>query len=161
MIIKHKLLASTALIGALLLAGTASAQQNQGHHGRPGQHNRYVAKADANKDQALSREEVVVAETKRFDRLDANHDGKIDKDEFAKAHRKTKEQRRETAFNRVDADRDGVVSKDEWLAGATKRFSAHDRSADGKVSKEDRPRHKGAHHRSGRAAPAGGDRKAE
>jgi len=162
MIIKHKLLASTALIGALLIAGTAQAQQNQGQHGRPGHHGRYVAKADANKDQALSHDEVIAAENKRFDRIDANHDGKIAKDEFVNPRGKAnnKGQRREAAFNKVDANHDGAISKDEWMAGVEKRFTAHDRNSDGKVSKGDKQQAKRAH-RPVRGAPVGSEEKAE
>jgi Ca2+-binding EF-hand superfamily protein len=148
MIIKHKLLASAAMVGVMLVAGTAAAQQQYQDNSRARHHSRNVAKADSNHDRALSKDEVVAAETRRFDRLDVNHDGQVDKSEFNKAHKKQNSQRRDAAFNRVDVNHDGVVSKDEWLAGVEKRFAAHDRNSDNKVSGEDRRGQKRVHHRS-------------
>ncbi len=68
----------TALLAFGLCAGTASAKGKNGHKGR-----------DADGDGLVSLEEfTAVAKnaekaTKRFEKMDANHDGKIDKTEKA------------------------------------------------------------------------------
>ena len=41
-----------------------------------------MARADANHDGVVTREEVVAQATQRFDRLDVNHDGKLDQSEL-------------------------------------------------------------------------------
>jgi hypothetical protein len=143
---KHKLFASTALLAVALMTGAALAQQSETAHGHRSHHvARAIAKADADKDGALSHAEFVAAHEKRFVRLDANRDGKIDRGEFLRGRDKTerKEQRREAAFKNADANQDGVVNREEWMALADKRFTTHDRNADGKLTKDGRARAKG------------------
>ncbi len=53
----------------------------------------------------------------RFDRVDANHDGKLDRAD-AEARRS---QRIAQRFDRIDTDRNGAISKDEFAAAEARR----------------------------------------
>jgi Ca2+-binding EF-hand superfamily protein len=89
-------------------------------------------KLDTNKDHALSLEEFQIRPDMRsehreleFDRADANHDGKVTREE---ATQTAKER-----FERVDADHDGVITRaelDAHLAKMANMAHAHQRGAD-------------------------------
>jgi Ca2+-binding EF-hand superfamily protein len=138
---KHKLLAAAALLAVGLIPDQAIAQQDRPlQESRDPRRGRAIAKADVDQNGALSHAEFVAAHEKRFFRIDANRDGKIDRGEFIRTRDKTerKIQNRETAFKNADANQDGVVTKEEWMALADKRFAARDRNADGRLAKDDR-----------------------
>ena len=80
-------------LAALAIAGTAMAEQTWG----PGKRDATVTRADA-----LAR----AAQT--FDRLDVNHDGKIDPAD--------REAMRAAMFDRIDSNKDGQISRAEFLA---------------------------------------------
>ena len=46
-----------------------------------------MMRADANGDGVITRQEVIDQATKRFDRMDLNHDGKLDQSELQQAGR--------------------------------------------------------------------------
>lgn len=93
-----------------------------------------------------------------FDRLDANHDGKITRDEFGKARQIRIEQRvmadgqrREVRvirrgggmmvaamFQRADANHDGRVSLVEATGAALQHFDMMDANRDGRITPEER-----------------------
>lgn len=84
-------------------------------------------------------EDVLKRVNRRFDRLDRNQDGVIDKDELS-GNRPAKiafEQRRRMHI--LDTNKDGVVSKEEFLAKSQKRFAMLDLNGDGKINAEDFP----------------------
>lgn len=84
-------------------------------------------------------EDVLKRVNRRFDRLDLNKDGVIDKAELS-GNRPAKiafEQRRRMHI--LDTNKDGAVSKEEFLAKSQKRFSMLDLNGDGKISAEDFP----------------------
>jgi Ca2+-binding EF-hand superfamily protein len=64
---------------------------------------------------------VQASNAKRFSRLDKNHDGKVDRGEFAQSQTRY--------FERLDRNRDGVVTRDEFYAGR-RTASAHHRKPD-------------------------------
>lgn len=80
-------------VAALALSGTA-----------------YAAPADAPRDGVTTRAEAQARAERMFERLDVNHDGKID--------RADREERRATRlnarFDRLDADHDGQISRAEF-----------------------------------------------
>lgn len=88
---------------------------------------------------ARSLDKVLRRVGERFDRLDANVDGVLDRDELAgkKAERITFKQRRR--MHVLDTNKDGSVSKEEFLAERTARFSMIDLNGDGKITAEDLP----------------------
>lgn len=54
---------------------------------------------------------------KMFSKVDANHDGKVDKDEAAKQTKGPFSKK----FDVIDANKDGVVTLDEWNAFLSKK----------------------------------------
>jgi len=84
-------------------------------------------------------EDVLKRVNRRFDRLDLNKDGVIDKNELS-GNRPAEiafEQRRR--MHVLDTNKDGVVSKEEFLAKSQKRFAMLDLNGDGKITAEDFP----------------------
>lgn len=107
-----------ALIAATLLPAAAQAQD------RPARPDPF-ARADANGDGTVSRDEMLVEATASFDRFDANKDGKLSTDERPARGmgRGEGELTREAAllqatnrFDRVDANKDGKLDKAELEA---------------------------------------------
>ncbi len=84
-----------------------------------------------------------------FDRLDANHDGVISRQEFIAAHSRMREHRSammhgnamgmaEHMFEMSDLNHDGRVSLEEAQAAALARFDRADLNHDGKLTPEER-----------------------
>ena len=85
----------------------------------------------------------------QFGRMDANHDGKVDRaeaDKFQAAARAAQDQRRKqvigAAFAKIDANKDGQISRQEFEAAKTPKapaagqnawFDANDIDKNGKV----------------------------
>ncbi len=80
------------------------------------------ARMDANKDGALSEEEMKPREdraARMIEKMDADKDGKISKAEFdaAVAERGSKHaERKQEMFQKMDTNGDGVISQEEWDA---------------------------------------------
>jgi len=123
-----KQLIPVAALCATLLAGSALASQDH-------QRRDPLARADANGDGVVTREEMLADVDARFAKLDANHDGKITADErqvFAEGSRGGR------MMGRTDANGDGAVTLDEQHAQANKRFDRIDTNHDGKIDQAER-----------------------
>ena len=102
---KTAIIASALVVSGGLIAGLATAASFPGHKGF-GHHGKINAlKLDSNKDGALSQEELLSHNTKRFTRLDSNEDGSISKDEF--------NGRLIAMFEAMDSNGDGMLKGDE------------------------------------------------
>lgn len=123
----NKLIVAAAL-STTLLAGTALAAQDQPHRDP-------LARADANGDGVVTRDEMLADVDARFAQLDANKDGKITGDE-----RKAVAGGRMGGrmMGRADADGDGAITLDEQRAQANKRFDRIDTNHDGKIDQAER-----------------------
>jgi hypothetical protein len=164
--------------GALALAGTAFAAHHEGH-----------AKADADGDGVITRAEMQAHSAAMFARMDANSDGKLDqtdrdarraerrtkmfdkldadgngsisRDEFMAFEREGKRGHRMgkhdgeghgkhhrwgkrgghhgmKMMKMADTDNDGAISQAEFTAAAEQRFAAADTNGDGQLTKEER-----------------------
>lgn len=51
---------------------------------------------------------------KNFAKMDLNHDGKVDRDESAKANAAALAARESNAFGQLDANKDGMISREEF-----------------------------------------------
>ena len=101
---KTAIIASALVVSGGLIGGLATAASFPGHKGLAiGKIN--ALKLDSNKDGALSREELLSHNTKRFTRLDSNEDGSISKDEF--------NGRLIAMFEAMDSNGDGMLKGDE------------------------------------------------
>jgi len=86
--------------------------------------------ADRGARQPETRAELKAALEARFDRMDLNHDGKIDEQDAKLRH----EQRIARRFDAIDTDHDGKISKEEFAAAEQRgdsgmgspRFGRHD-----------------------------------
>jgi hypothetical protein len=122
-----------------------------------------AARGDANGDGVLSRDEAMAQADARFDRLDANKDGKLTPDEMHP--RRPMDGTEATAsapppadgaspppppggpggrgfggrmFARLDTNGDGVIDREEYRAQAGQRFDRMDTNKDGKVDAAER-----------------------
>jgi Ca2+-binding EF-hand superfamily protein len=97
-------------VGTLVLAGTASAQQQRG-----------LGRADADTDGRVSQAEFVTARTARLTEADANRDGQVTREEAQAAHQANRSERRGQMFARLDTDRNGAISQSEFDAARPER----------------------------------------
>jgi len=83
-----------------------------------------LQKWDTNNDGTIDLAEAKKAASDKFDSLDADHDGTLDR----------KELMGKTTFAKADSDKDGTVDKTEYLALVEARFNAADTDHDGSIS---------------------------
>jgi Ca2+-binding EF-hand superfamily protein len=74
----------------------------------------------------LDQAEVRNAAEAKFDKLDADHDGTVDRKEIGASFRK--------AFAKADTDSDGTIDKAEYLSLVDAKFKAADTDHDGTIS---------------------------
>jgi len=86
---------------ALAVGGVAYAQMPDGH-----------PKMDTNGDGVITRAEAQAHAEQMFDRLDVNHDGKLDQTD----RQEMREKMRAMMFDKLDANHDGSISKAEFMA---------------------------------------------
>ena len=115
-------LAALALVGLALVAPpTQAAGVNA---------DGFIRQWDADHDGTLDLGEVKKAAGARFDQLDRNRDGTLDRRELG-ATMSVRE------FRQADADKDGTLDKNEYLTMVEKRFRAADKNGDGKLDKKE------------------------
>lgn len=121
-----------ALVSATVLAGP-------GHHGNG--KGKFMQYFDTNQDDIVTLDEFNAASTKRFDKMDANADGVIKKEEFRDYVSGRKQARRDERFQSADSNQDGQLSLDEFLNRKKQRAEQHfktmDLNNDGVVTKEE------------------------
>jgi Ca2+-binding EF-hand superfamily protein len=139
------ILAGTALLAAGVLAAPASAQRGGFAMGEA------FARADANNDNRVSREESQAWLAGRFAQMDANRDGGVTIEEFrawAQSQRGNRpqppqeaqqrmEQRGQAMFRMLDANADGRVTLDEVRPFLDAMFRARDADSDGQITREE------------------------
>ena len=110
------------LASALLLCASASLAQ-----GRYGSGD-LLERMDANSDGRVSREEFVSARGDMFTKRDKNADGYLDSADFGKRalRRARGAERMADMKNVLDTDRDGKISRDEFVNAATPLFDRAD-----------------------------------
>lgn len=138
--------AGLVAISAIGFAGHAAAQARRA--GAPpagretwkrGQNwDKFVRLFDANHDGKVSKEELL-AKHPGFDRADANHDGSVTADEMKALPAAQRHPGLAGAgfISRFDQDGDGKVTLDEFNAKRTAAFDAMDKNKDGFISQEE------------------------
>jgi hypothetical protein len=124
-----------ALLGATLFTGCAIAAQNSPQD-RPMPD--LMARADANGDGVITRDEALAEAAARFAKMDANHDDKISKDERPEPRDGRGGRFAGRMMDRIDTNSDGAISLDEQRAQASQRFDKLDTNHDGKLDKPER-----------------------
>ena len=167
-----------ALGTAALATGIAGAALAQQHMGPMGMHDPFgnatitraeaqakatamFARMDLNGDGRLDSADRALMIGRRFDAMDANHDGVLSKQEFVDAHQKMMGAGQHGAnhggermgmghghmgdhgkgmkmLGGMDADGDHAITRDEFIAGALKRFDGADANHDGKLTPQER-----------------------
>lgn len=107
---------------------------------------RFFEKLDKNNDGSLDRDEVPGPVKQRFERIDADGNGKISREEFAKVAARLAGQfggrpqrdggAPDVLFRLLDADKDGKLTKDE-LQNATRLLEKLDRNKDGMIDRDE------------------------
>jgi Ca2+-binding EF-hand superfamily protein len=101
---------------------------------------------DRNGDGVITVDEMDAARTAAFRRLDANHDGMLDDEEFAQRNpdpgsiappELESRTKRDPRFVQLDRNGDGRITLDEYLADGHDRFKRADRNRDGKLTREE------------------------
>lgn len=88
---------------------------------------------DQNKDNRISRQEYQSYMSKKFDRLDANHDGVLTGDEL-----RLGDQRFVKDFLAIcDQNQDGKILRKEYDEAVSKQFSTLDKNNDGYIDKNE------------------------
>jgi len=96
----------------------------------------FIRKWDADHDGTLSLEEVKKAAGARFDALDRNHDGSLDRRELGATMSPQQ-------LRQADLAKSGTLDKNEYLALVEQRFQAADSNRDGKLDKKELNSHAG------------------
>ena len=151
------MLRALPLIIAVLAPISAHAQSNTPTPRRDWA-DRYLARLDTERKGFVTLQDAEHYAAAQFDRLDTNHDGLVDHDEFMASARRSLERaraarqaqvqssldRRETLFKTLDQRGDGKLTKDEYLAGTRQHFAEIDVKKSGMITTEDlRAAHRG------------------
>ena len=96
-----------------------------------------LLEADANKDGVITLDEVLATATKRFEQLDRNKDGVVDKADFEAMHKDMVAYQVQRFMHDYGADKDGKVSRDQFFAAAKERFAERDINRDGRIDRQD------------------------
>ena len=145
----------TAALGAVLAIPAAQGAPHGAGKGERGA--RFLEQYDANKDRAVSAEELTAGRDARLKAFDADADGKLSLKEFEALWLERMRERMVDAFQRLDADGDAKVTAGEFARPSDRRFTWMDRNGDNQVTMDEmragrhgrgeRGRHGGRHQR--------------
>lgn len=94
--------------------------------------------ADANGDGVITLDAYIGAETKRFNELDRNKDGVIDKSDFEALRKEMIAYGVKRFLHAYGADTEGKVTKDQFYKVAKERFARLDRRGEGRITVDGR-----------------------
>lgn len=123
-----------------LTAGVAVAKGGPGGHG--GKHGPQMnfEKLDANGDGQVTKEEIAAAASARFEAVDTDGSGTLSAEELAAASERAKEERIAKMIEKRDENGDGVLSQAEMQPGSDRMdrmFERLDANSDGVISAEE------------------------
>lgn len=128
------------LASALTFPALALAEHDGGDHCKRHGTDMFT-EADSNKDGSVDKAEAQAMHEKRFDRMDANHDGKLSADEVkaGKHSHSAMHNKGSMGFKKADKDNDGTLDREEakMLPHVSKSFDAIDVDKDGTVDRDE------------------------
>jgi Ca2+-binding EF-hand superfamily protein len=102
------------------------------------------------KDGAISRDDVLAAADKQFERLDRNKDGVIDKADIELFRKEMVDYRVQRMAHALGAGPDGKITREQFQAKAAERFARLDIDGNGTIDRAERPGgRRGGWHRGG------------
>ena len=119
--------------------GQQQGQQFKGQRGGKGGPQAMLKTFDADKDGALTKEEITTGLTKKVTDNDKDGDGALTLEEFKAEWEKMTQERMVRAYQRMDRDGNGKVTTEELTEQADRMFERGDRNNDGKIDSNDRP----------------------
>ena len=137
-----------AMLGSLLISGTAFANHHEGDMHGEGMHEDRMppmfSQFDTNKDGRISRAESQEGTTRLFNEIDTNKDGFISKEEMQAHHKAMREKHMgmmRDHWKAADKDGDGALSRAEVEAGnmpmLARDFDKLDKNKDGKLTPDE------------------------
>lgn len=129
--------------------------------------------AGDNPDRVMTREDTIARTDRRFDLMDVNRDGKLDRTELqprrapggsdlaspppaeGAAPPPPTPGRADRMFARLDTNGDGVIDREEFRASALRRFDRMDANKDGKIDAAERQAARDAMGMRGERGPGG------
>jgi Ca2+-binding EF-hand superfamily protein len=91
------------------------------------------------KDGTMTREDILGAGDRQFERLDRNKDGIVDKADMDALRKEMTDYRVKRFIHQFGADKDGRVTREQFQAKAAERFARMDFNADGAISRDEMP----------------------
>lgn len=88
---------------------------------------------DKNKDGKISKQEYLDAAKKTFNKLDKNRDGFLSKEELEAADKAAAKK----FLKETDVNKDGKISQEEYIKAAEKRFKFLDKNHDGFIDQKE------------------------
>ncbi len=99
----------------------------------------FLRGAQVDKDGAIPLDEVIKVAGERFDRMDRNHDGKLDRADREMARTEMTDYRVKRILHRFGST-DGKITREQAFKVAGEMFDRLDRNKDGVISRDERPR---------------------
>ena len=93
-----------------------------------------LRQADAKQDGIITLEAFMAHQTKRFDELDRNKDGVVDKADFELMRKDMADYMVKRFLHAYEADASGKVTKEQFFKVAKERFARLDRKGEGKIT---------------------------
>jgi Ca2+-binding EF-hand superfamily protein len=118
-----------------------SGEEGRGMRGhRHGRMLRFLRGASVDKDGGITQDEVVRVAGERFDRMDRNKDGTLDRADRNARVKEATDYRVKRVLHRFGAVNDGKITRDQAFKVASDAFARLDRNNDGTISRNERPR---------------------
>jgi len=128
--------------GRGLLSGEPAPRMRRHRHGRM---LGFLRGADADKDGGISLDEAAKTASERFDRMDRNTDGTLDRADRDTLRKEMADYRVKRILHRFGATAEGRITRDQAFKVAGETFDRLDRNKDGTISRGERPGRWGRH----------------
>lgn len=138
---KSLILKIIAPVSVVLVAGTAVVLADPGPRGfgpkGMGGPERMIERLDANEDGKISKEEVDAARDERFAKFDTDNSGGLTLEEIEAGREAEKQERRAERLSRIDTNGDQEISREEFGDREFRLFDRLDANEDGEITEDE------------------------